>query len=223
MSDQGKRLFKFQLPEEKQDVLEFNVGILAEDQTKACIKLASYISDLRTKFLARPPSPVSNSADPKIVGDEFLKRLNSITDPIAFILTVHLFTEHWLNQILLKFCLSHDLTDHRYSVKLDIVHGMGKLTEDLFHNLSKLNKLRNQVAHKVDFDFTHMDLDYRAYPPFFKLGEFRPTMDPAGGQHHISNVLGVIMSQTYMPLHKHCFDSLGFQRAIATAPTPPAT
>lgn len=218
MPDQGKQLFKFALDDEKQDVVEFSVGILAEDQTKACLILAAYISELKDKASFRVPSPVAGSSDPKIIADELIKRLNRITDPIASILTLHLFTEHWLNEILLKFCLSHDLTDHRYSVKLDIAHGMGKLTEDLFYNLTKLNRLRNQVAHNVDFDFAQMDLDYRACPPHFELREFRPTLDPTGAQHHILNVLKGVMAQTYMLLHKHCFDNLGFRRTVTTTP-----
>lgn len=212
MPEQGTRLFKFCLPNEKQGIIVFDVSVLAGDQTQASVKLVEYLSEIRAKFFLHRARAVEGSADPKIIFSELLGRLKNISDPIAFILTVHLFTEHWLNHILLKFCPTHDLTDHRYAVKLDMAYGMGKLTDDLFHNLSKLNKLRNQVAHHLDYDITQMDLDYQGCLPDFELKDFRPTLDPSGGSNHISNVLTGVMMQTYGLLHKHCFENLGFRR-----------
>jgi hypothetical protein len=142
-----------------------------------------------------------------------------ITDPIAFVLTVHLFTEQWLNQILLKSCPHKDLTENTYSRKLDICFAIGKITEDLFFNLRKLNKLRNSVAHDLNFDLTKMELDYRGCLQDFELTAFRPSFDHKAEQHHISNVLLGVMSVTYMLLHQHCVATLGFTCAAKSAPT----
>jgi hypothetical protein len=208
----SKRITKFSFPDAAKGIRRFEVDVEAIDETAAVVRLADYLTELKSTCFRSPPVPVSDSANPKVVGQELIRRLKAITDPIAFIVTLHLFTEHWLNQILLKHCPKHDLKRHNYFVKLKQAHVLGKLTDDLVHNLTKLNLLRNHVAHRLDYDLTTMDLDYRGCPPDFELRRYRPTFDAAGEQHHISNVLVGVMSQTYMLLHQHCVSTLGFSR-----------
>jgi len=144
-----------------------------------------------------------------------------MTDPTATVLVTHLFTEHWINQILLKFCPRYDLTDFgkaelTYSQKLAIAYGIGKLPENLFQNLKKLNKLRNDIAHRIDFDFTKMDLNYHPTNPGFALPGFKPSYDPGAKQHHVMNVVKGIFADTYMWLHGYCVKELGFTKVAAT-------
>jgi hypothetical protein len=168
----------------------------------------------------RPPSPIKNPLDPAEVGQECIRRVSALNDPTAYVLVTHLFTEHWLNQILLKFCPHSDLTDHdvTYAQKLAVAHSVGKLPEKLFQNLRKLNKLRNGIAHKIDFDFTKMDLNYHPTHPDFPLPGYKPSYDPAAQQHHIMNVVKVVFADTYMWLHSHCLKELGFTKNAAIEP-----
>ncbi|MHB8522631.1 MAG: hypothetical protein ACYDH9_17980 [Limisphaerales bacterium] len=169
----------------------------------------------------RPPKPIQNAVDPAEVGQECIRRLHSLTDPTAFILLTHLFTEHWINQILLKFCPNFDLTDYgktelTYAQKLVIAFSIGKLPEKLFQNLKKLNALRNAIGHRLDFDFTKMDLNYHSTLPEFALPEYKPSYDPAAKQDHIMNVVGVVFADTYGWLHSHCVKELGFTKEAAS-------
>lgn len=206
----NERIIKFSFPDTAKGIHKFEIDVKAVDETAAVVKLADYLTDLKSRYFRPRPVSVSKSADPKEIGQELIRRLKAISDPVAFIVALHLFTEHWLNQILKKYCVKHDLTGHRYFVKLDVARSLGKLTDDLVHNLTKLNQLRNQVAHRIDYDLTQMDLDYRGCPPGFDLRKYRPTFDADGKQHHISNVLVGVMAQTYMLLHQHCVSHLGF-------------
>src|SRR5438105_5609265 len=94
----------FKFHDLKKGIVQFDVAIEAEDDLQAIQKLANYITELKAKTFCLQPVPLRDSTDPKTIGQELIRRLKAITDPIAFILTLHLFTEHWLNQILLKFC-----------------------------------------------------------------------------------------------------------------------
>lgn len=211
--------FRFDLSAPKKGILAFTVTICADDKAGAVGKFVDYLTELKGKTFYPRPRHLSDSADSKLMGDELIWRLKGITDPMAYVVTLHLFTEHWLNRILLKFCPNHDLTDHRYSVKLEIAFALGKVTDDIFHNLTKLNALRNRVAHQLDFDLSQMDLNYRGSLPGFELKDYRPTFDPKGGPHHISNVLIGIMAQTYMLLHNHCVKDLGIGKPDTSSKT----
>lgn len=203
----------FKFPEPKKGIVACDFTVEATDEVEAFGKLDNYLTELKKLFF-RPPVPVGESGDPKVIGQECMSRLRLITDPTAFIVTLHLFTEHWLNQILLKFCLHRDLTNHTYFRKLEICFALGKLTDDLFFNLGKLNKLRNCVAHDLNFDLTTLELDYRGCLAGFELHGYKPSFHCSAKQHHVSNVLTGVMAVTYMLLHQHCVTALGFKRPV---------
>jgi len=172
----------------------------------------------------RQPQPIKNPQDLGEIGQECIRRISVLTDPAAFILVTHIFTEHLINQILLKFCPQFDLTDHHkidltYSQKLAVVFSIEKLPERLFQNLKRLNKLRNDIAHSIDFDFTKMDLNYHTMMhPDFSPHWFKPSYDPAAEQHHVMNVVNVVFVNTYFALHSHCVNELGFKKIPLSAP-----
>jgi hypothetical protein len=145
----------------------------------------------------RQPKPIKNPRDPAEIGREYLARCGTMNDPTAIVLSTHLFTEHWINQILLKFCPQFDLTNFgttglTYSQKLHIAFSIGKLPNTLFQNLKKLNKLRNDIGHKIDFDFTKIDLSYHQTHPAFVLAEYKPAYNPTETQHYILNVVRAV-------------------------------
>jgi hypothetical protein len=144
------------------------------------------------------------------------RRIAAMTDPMSIVLATHLFTEHWINQILLKFCPHSDLTDFTYSKKLLIAFSIGKLPDKLFENLKKLNKLRNEIAHRLDFDFTKMDLNYHPTRKEFSVADYKPSYSESAAQHYICNVIRGVFCDTYLWLHDHCVKELGFTGESAT-------
>jgi hypothetical protein len=210
----GKKPFRFAMPEPKQGITAFDVTVEAEDKQSAVNKLVDYLIELRRSFL-RQPAPLAKTNDPARIGNQMLFRLGQSTDPTAFVLTIHLFCEYWLNLILTKFCPHRDLTKHSFFTKLEIAFATGKIPKPLFENLQKLNALRNQISHELDFDFTTMNLDYHPTHPLFKAKEYRPSYAADAKQHHIFNVLSVVMADTYWNLHNHCVRELGFKKITA--------
>jgi hypothetical protein len=178
---------------------------------EAVHKLVDYMrQEVRNKTL--PLIEISRSQNPQEIGNELIRRMNMQTDTHSLILTIHLFTEHWLNQILLKFCPSHKLTDHlEYEQKLRVCYAIGKLTEEIFFNLQKFNELRNKISHRIDYNLEGMFLGYKGCRPHFELTKYKPSLKASAGTHHIMNVLGVVMEVTYGKLHNHCFYELGFK------------
>ncbi len=167
----------------------------------------------------RQPTPIKNHRSPKEIFGEFCRRSKATNDPVAVVLTTHLFTEHWLNQILRRFCPNFDLTDYRkteltYAQKLHVIYSLDKLPKELFENLKRLNKLRNNIAHDIDFDLTKMDLNYHPFPLIgseFVVSGFKPSYDPAAKQHHLFNVLGLIAAHTLFWLQDYSINTLGLK------------
>lgn len=205
-----KKNYKLSFPEPKFGILECLWTVQAANESEAMQKFWEHLIRLKRQF-SDPPQPIAQSNDPAVVGNEFFRRLVQITDPISFVVTLHLFAEHWLNCILQKFCPNRDLTRYDFFKKLEIVYCIEKIPKNLFHNLCKLNDLRVAVSHKPNYDLTKMDLNYLDCPEGFNLREYQPSYAPDAEQHHIFNVLGGVMRVTYFELHNHCVNQLGFK------------
>ncbi|WP_342605534.1 hypothetical protein [Peribacillus sp. FSL E2-0159] len=98
----------------------------------------------------------------KFILSSYLDRLNEIRDPLAQVITIHLFSEYWLDRILISICTNPNSLPNQinYKQKLDIVHSLVQLPDGLHKNLSKLNRLRNQCAHNLELNFSNADYNY---------------------------------------------------------------
>ena len=203
-----KKQIGFQLPDEKLGVRKFEVVVEATDKDEALGIFLGYITELKRRYII-PPEPIANQT-PGQVGYELLKRLSWVSEPVAYILTLHLFCEHWLNQILMKYIPNRDVTRYDFFKKLELAFGMDKIPKGLFINLCKLNELRKEVAHNPNYDLTTMDLAYVDCDPDFEMSKFRPSYHPEPRHNHIYNVLHGVSFVTYHRLHQHCIENLGF-------------
>lgn len=143
------------------------------------------------------------SLETKSAGQEFIDRLRKIDDPAAIIVTTHLFCENALNELMKakkKTPGQFIKEDSAFVVKLDLCFNMGLISEELFINLNKLNKLRNKCAHKVHVDFTTIDHNYNMFNTEGKIDKL-PT---------IKDKLVMIGVVTYGPLHNH-LNSMGIR------------
>lgn len=100
--------------------------------------------------------------DKKFIAQDYLNRLSDVKDPIAQVVTIHLFTEHYLDHMLRSVSKNPDKLPKRmsYKQKLDILNSLISLPEGLYNNICKLNNLRNECAHNLDFDFSNADYNY---------------------------------------------------------------
>jgi hypothetical protein len=88
---------------------------------------------------------------------QYLLSLRYHEEEIGLILKGHLFIEYILNEIIRKQFKSPSsiLNDHRsysFSVKLQMIYSVGYIPYYLFANIRHINRLRNQLAHKLTFD-----------------------------------------------------------------------
>ncbi|GAB4073239.1 hypothetical protein GCM10028778_07980 [Barrientosiimonas marina] len=96
------------------------------------------------------------------LAEGFATKLNSIEDPIAAVVTIHLYTEYWVDLIIKnKTKTSSKILRWNYLNKLELIFNMDLIPEKLYQNLVKLNKLRNKCAHNLNYRFN--DLNYRDY------------------------------------------------------------
>lgn len=107
-----------------------------------------------------------------MIGDllkHFIERLEESQDELVIVLTSHLLTEFIINRIIEERCQESKkiLSDHRsytYAVKLTIINCMGMIPEYLFHNLTKLNGLRNEFSHNLRLNPKKLNLSFRNPP-----------------------------------------------------------
>ncbi|MGH4140739.1 hypothetical protein [Clostridium sp.] len=94
---------------------------------------------------------------------KYFQKLSSVREPIVLVLTIHLYTEFWINKCI-ELCSPKpkEILDKNFvfSTKLMLVYNMGLIPEQLYLNIKKLNTLRNKYAHNLDYDFTKSDLNY---------------------------------------------------------------
>lgn len=98
--------------------------------------------------------------------EEFISRLKKIGDPSAMIVTIHLFCEHALNELMKvkKRNPGKFITDNSsFVVKLDLCYNMNLINQELFENLVKLNRLRNKCAHTLNVNFSKIDHNYNTF------------------------------------------------------------
>lgn len=222
MSEPTEQEFGFDFSNQKAGIVQCLLKVRAPDQIQAVCKALKHITDMNRGFSRKPTKTPKNV---KELWDELALRLNNCTDPITFVLTVHMFTEFWLNHILWRFCPEADLSRWDFFKKLELCYAIGKLPKPLLMNLQKLNDLRVKAAHDLNFDVTTMDLGYVTFKNGFDISKYQPSYDLKTDQHHWSNVLGVVMSATYFELHRHCTEVLKLGRGedgkMVDFPTPP--
>ncbi len=85
---------------------------------------------------------------------QFIRRLRHHEDELGLIIKGHLFVEFIINQIILKRCKSPKeiLSDSRaypFSIKLQIVYSMGLVPYNIYHNVRKITRIRNELAHNL--------------------------------------------------------------------------
>lgn len=95
----------------------------------------------------------------------FLDRIMNINDPVAKAITIHLMTENWIDKIIDAVCITPgQIKRWNYSSKLLFIYNFKIIKEPLYKNLKLLNRLRNDCAHNLDYNFDDINIkDYSLY------------------------------------------------------------
>ncbi len=100
----------------------------------------------------------------------FEKEYNSIwdycnyeLDPELIVLKGHLVSERYIERFIKLFLLKGKSILNKgrlsYIQKLELMDSFGIIQDDLIACLRQLNKLRNKMAHKLDYEMTMKDID----------------------------------------------------------------
>jgi hypothetical protein len=95
----------------------------------------------------------------KDVRFQYIMRVEKKSTDIPTVLIGHLLLEYLMNRIIEKKCKSpkkiiEHPRDYPFSVKLQIIYSMELLPDHIFNNIAKINKIRNGLAHNLDFHET---------------------------------------------------------------------
>jgi hypothetical protein len=96
---------------------------------------------------------------------EYFLRIRKHDDELGIVLKGHLFMEHLINQIISAKCKSpnkilEDTRAYTFSIKTQLLFSMGLLPEPIFRNITKMNTIRNKLAHKLDFNESLIDMRF---------------------------------------------------------------
>lgn len=98
--------------------------------------------------------------NPSILLESFVGMLNTTKEPLVVIIKSHLYTEYWID-VIIKDRTKNPSKIFRWSYanKLEFIYNLNVIPTELYQNLLKLNQLRNQCAHNLNFDFTSISHD----------------------------------------------------------------
>jgi hypothetical protein len=97
---------------------------------------------------------MSNFAEEQ--ANRFITELKNLHDDRSILLTVHLLTEHWLNELISKNSPTSKviLEKFEFSQKIILIYNMKLIPDQLYENIVILNQIRNKFAHDLDFAIT---------------------------------------------------------------------
>ncbi len=91
---------------------------------------------------------------------EFEKRVSNETDLTTILLKGHLLIEYYLDHVLLLlFDKEVNLNSLSFFQKVEKLKQKNCFTDDIFRSLRKLNDIRNNLAHRLDFKISFSEID----------------------------------------------------------------
>ena len=126
--------------------------------------------------------------------EEFNDYLSSVADDRYEVLLVHLYIENIFDKYInLKLVEPIHVTSSNkfgFAQKFELVLAFGKIDDQLKDGVSKINKLRNNLAHDYKYEISKDDVDKMGQT----LGKKFKHIESAGG-NLISNILAAITAK----------------------------
>ena len=119
-------------------------------------------------------------------------------DDVTAVLRAHLLAEYYVDQLLIGTMLRGSVIIERFDYlaqKVDVLEGMDVLRPPLLSSIRKLNKVRAQCTHEIDFKISESDVDSIGAP--FGLAYLQDKLD---GKGDMSTVLRFALTRTISQL-----------------------
>ena len=157
----------------------------------------------------------------RLTSERLLRMLNSAGEPVALAIGIHLLVEHGVNYLISQRASSEaPVTDRlielRFPKKAKLAFDLGTIPKELYDNHLKLNKIRNEYAHNLDFDLSSLEPNrlYFTTPPNehfeqekgYKIGDLAKMLSSPPTNSEIRNVLGFIGVATFAWQHNLIVD-----------------
>jgi len=120
---------------------------------------------------------------------KWLETMKDCDEPVMHAITTHLYTEYAIDYLLSKLANGSKIQKYNFSTKLNVAYGCGLIEQGLYDNINKLNKIRNDYAHKLDANFLQLDLEFVDPEGRVKIAEFKNTMSSIPEKDEIVNCL----------------------------------
>ncbi len=134
---------------------------------------------------------------------EFEKRVSNETDLTTILLKGHLLIEYYLDHVLLLlFDKEVNLNSLSFFQKIEKLKTKNCFTDDIFRSLRKLNDIRNNLAHRLDFKISFSEIDSVG----FCLGKeyvLKKFEDEGGGERTLLlYVIDELTFSVFLPIFK---------------------
>ena len=152
----------------------------------------------------------------RFTSERLLQMLDSAGEPVALAIGLHLLVEHGVNYLISQRASSEAavtdrLIELRFPKKTKLAFDLGTIPKELYDNHLKLNKIRNEYAHNLDFDLSSLEPNrlYFTTPPNenfeqeegFAIGDLAKTLSNPPTNSEILNVLSLIGVATFAWQH----------------------
>ncbi|MGP4038323.1 MltR family transcriptional regulator [Gracilibacillus sp. D59] len=88
---------------------------------------------------------------------EFLRKTEH-EEILMVILRVHMYVEKELIEITNFFFKYHDkLNNYRFISRLNLLYALGVIEKELYDPISRLNQLRNDISHQLEYKFSEKE------------------------------------------------------------------
>jgi hypothetical protein len=173
-------------------ISECRIKVAAGDPVQAAQILAPYFAErLRLLSLDR-----AIPTDHNLIEADLRWRLSICIDALSSLLTLHLFTQAWLEQGIEDTLMQ--AAPESYSEKVQVLQDAQKVTPDLAHNLRQLNWLRNQFAHQLNTNWHDLELKFNSFNGVY-LSAVKASSDP-DHELYVFKVIEKLVALTYKPL-----------------------
>lgn len=140
------------------------------------------------------------------IAEKWIEVVQKSREPLNVILTTHLIAEHAIDYLIFTNCPNHttllsNVGTYTFSVKLNILYAAKIISRELYENVKKLNKLRNEYAHNLEIDFKNVDLNYNRPSNHPNLADFKKTWNGDPTNDEIVNIVLWIAIYSSWVLH----------------------
>ena len=162
------------------------------------------------KLLATPSEELRKQTEVFSFDQDRFKARVSDGERWQQLLQAHLYYDHVITRLLVDALVKPDAisaTRMSFLQKLQLINALGLLSDEIVSTVELINKLRNKIAHRLDFEISDKDVsDLRNTTPKRLRDLVMTEKDREAGPIRFHELLWVVLLQIEVLRQKHAFD-----------------